>query len=285
MQVTTEQIYSKLNKIQNLPTIPEIMFDAISIIKSEPGNVIKISEIIGKDQGMATKILSVANSPLYGMLRKVSTLEFAIMIMGSNELEKIVTAISLSNAIRFKPIPNFNEQDYWKHSMAVGLVAKDIARRLGFPEIAGDAFVGGILHDIGIQLIVKYFPEEFQQIYSNLSYDKKFIECENKILGISHQEMGAFLLKKWNLPSSIFDCVQYHHEPENSLENKELVSVVHLADFITNEFNTGKGFWDQGIELNVSLCTSLGFDSHNDLVGFYSDYSELVTDTVDSIHI
>ncbi len=285
MQVGTEQIYSKLNKIQNLPTIPKIMFDAISIIKTEPGNVIKISEIIGKDQGMAAKILSVANSPLYGMLRRVSTLEFAIMIMGSNELEKIVTAISLSNAIRFKPIPNFNEQNYWKHSMSVGLVAKDIARRLGFPEIAGDAFVGGILHDIGIQLIVKYFPEEFQQIHSNLNSDKRFIDCENTIFGISHQEIGAYLLKKWNLPSSIIDCVQYHHTPENSIENKELVSVVHLADYITNEFNNGKGFWDQGVELNISLCNSLGFDTHNELIGFYSNYAELVSDTVDSIHI
>ncbi|MBK8943805.1 MAG: HDOD domain-containing protein [Ignavibacteriae bacterium] len=285
MQVSTEQIYDKLNKIQNLPTIPEIMFDAISTIKTEPGNIIKISEIIGKDQGMAAKILSVANSPLYGMLRRVSTLEFAIMIMGSNELEKIVTAISLSNAIRFKPIPNFNEQDYWKHSMAVGLVAKDISRRLGFPELAGDAFVGGILHDIGIQLIVKYFPQEFQQIYANLNSDKKFFECENHIIGLSHQEIGAYLLKKWNLPSSISDCVEFHHNPENSIENKELVAIVHLADFITTEFNNAKGVWDQGIELNTSTCNALGFDTHNELVGFYSDYSELVSDTVDSIHI
>ncbi len=285
MQVNTEQIYSKLNNIQNLPTIPEIMFDAISAIKTQPGNILKISEIIGKDQGMATKILSVANSPLYGMLRKVSTLEFAIMIMGSSELEKIVTAISLSNAIRFKPIPNFNEQEYWKHTMAVGLIAKDISRRLGFPEIAGDAFIGGILHDIGIQLIVKYFPQEFQLIFSNLREDKKFLECEINTLGMSHQEIGAFLLKKWNLPNSITDCVLYHHLPHNSNENKELVAIVHLADFITNEFRSAKGYWDQGIQLDTHNCDALGFDSHNDLVNFYSEYSDLVSDTVDSIRI
>ncbi|MCB0748824.1 MAG: HDOD domain-containing protein [Ignavibacteriales bacterium] len=276
------EVYSRLDKIKNLPAIPEIMFDAISVLKSEPGNVIKIAEIIGQDQGMVTRILSVANSPLYGMLRKVTTLEFAIMIMGSRELENVITAISLSNAIRFAPVANFNDQDYWKHSMTVGLTAKDLARRLAMPEIAGDAFIGGMLHDIGVQLIVKYFPDEYQQIFSTLNESNKFIDLETSIMGLSHQELGAYLLKKWDLPISLVECVQFHHNPLDSAENKILVAIVQLADFVTNQLKTSNNIWDEGVVLDHSLSKLLGFESYDELIKFYTEYSELMTDVVTS---
>lgn len=240
---------------------------------------------MGKDQGLVTKILSVANSPLYGMLRKVSTLEFAIMVMGSRELENIITAICLSNAVKFTTISNFNNQDYWKHSMAVGLTAKDIARKLSMPEIAGDAFIGGMLHDIGIQLLVKYFPEEYQLIFSKLNENNKFIDLENEVMGASHQDLGAYLLRKWDLPTSLIDCVQHHHYVNEANENKILVSIVHLADFILNQVNSAQVIWDNIISLDESLGKLLGFESSEDLINFYSEYFESIDDILASIHL
>ncbi len=280
-----ETVYSKLNGIKNLPAIPKIMFDAISAIKTNPGNVLKISEIIGRDQGIATKILSVANSPLYGMLRKVSTLEFAIMLLGSTELEKIITAISLSNAIRFKSIPNFNEKDYWKHSLAVGLLSKDIARRSGLQEISGDAFIGGMLHDVGVQLIVKYFPKEYEIIFKNKNENNNFLDLEVEVLGLTHQEVGAYLIDRWDLPTSLVECVKFHHNPNENLENEKLVAVIHLADYIANQFSLTEGTWDDNISVDSSISELLDSNSENDLVKFYLENSELVTDTVNSIKL
>jgi len=285
MLVDAENVYSNLNDIKNLPTIPKIMFDAISAIKSDPGNVLKISDIIGKDQGMATKILSVANSPLYGMLRKVSSLEFAIMIMGSSELEKIITAISLSNAIKFKSTQNFDEQKYFKHSLAVGLLSKDIARKLGMAEISGDAFIGGMLHDVGIQLIVKYFPTEYQKIFSNSNDDKNFSDLELETLGLSHQDIGAYLLSKWDLPTSLVECVKFHHNPANAVENSNLVTVIHLADNIANKYEAIQGFWDKNITIDYSASSVFGLGTEDDFVSFYLEYSDLVMDTINSIII
>jgi len=285
MLADVDNIYSKLDNIQNLPTIPKIMFDAITQIKTEPGNVYKISEIIGKDQGMVAKILSVANSPLFGMLRKVSSIEFAIMILGSNELEKVITAISLSNAIRFKSVANFNEQEYWKHSLAVALLSKDIARRLGMPEISGDAFIAGMLHDVGVQLIVKYFPEEYQIIFSNKNENKNFLDLEVDALGISHQDVGAYLLNKWDLPTSLVECVKFHHNPSETAENIKLVAVIHLADFVANQFDATRAIWDDNLTIDSSIKDLLTLISENDLVDYYMENSELVTDTVNSIKI
>ncbi|MCB9206967.1 MAG: HDOD domain-containing protein [Ignavibacteriales bacterium] len=276
-------IYSKLDKIQNLPAIPEVMFDAIKTIKTEPGKVLKLAEIIGKDQGLVTKILSVANSPLYGLLRKVTNLEFAIMVMGSNDLENIITAISLSNSFNKKSAANFDDKIYWKHSMSVGLVAKDICRNLGFIDISGEAFVGGMLHDIGIQLFVKYFPDEYKLVFDNNNSEDPFLQKEIEILGMSHQDMGSYLLNKWELPTSLIQCIENHHFPLLPDKTNELVAVVHLADYVVNKYCTAKGVWDNDIKLDKSIISLLDFANDEHLDNFITDYSEVIADTVSAI--
>ena len=285
MEAEKSKIYSRLDAINNLPAIPEVMFDAIATIKSDPGNVLKLSEILGKDQAMVTKILTVANSPLYGMLRKVSSLEFAIMIMGSVELQNVITAISLSNAINLKSNPNFDQKNYWQHSMAVGLIAKDIARNQGFAELSGEAFVAGMLHDVGIQLLVKYFPDEFCQISEKESEYESFFEAEFDIMGMSHQDIGAYLLNKWELPNPLIYSVENHHSPAYVTEFAELVSIVHLADYIANASLCAAGAWDKGIRISYSICENLGFEDKEKLDGFISGYFDIVSETVGQLKI
>ena len=267
----------------NLPSIPKVMFDVISTIKTYPGNTIKIAEAISKDQGITTKILSVANSALYGMQRDVSSLEFAIMILGSRELETLVTAISLSDAIKFKSVPNFNYKDYWTHSMIVGLASKDISRKLGYMDISGEAFVGGMLHDIGIQIIVKYFPNEFDAILKLVNSGVQFESAEKDVLGLTHQDVGKFIAQKWNLPKKLCDVIEFHHAPSEAQENTQLVSIVHLADSMTQEFKMGDGFWDADISFDLSIGKQIEIDSVEELGNFTNDYREVFKDTVDTI--
>ena len=285
MEAVKSNIHTKLDSINNLPAIPEIMFDAVAAIKSDPGNVIKLSEILGKDQAMVAKILAVANSPLYGMLRKVSSLEFAIMLMGATELQNVITAISLSNTISLKSNSHFNQKSYWKHSMAVGLIAKDIARNNGFTELSGEAFVAGMLHDVGIQLLVKYFAEEFEKILETESALKSFYEAEMEVLGMTHQDIGAYLLNKWELPTPLIHAVEHHHSPAFVTENTELVSIVHLADYIANNSSSASGNWDKGIKLSYSIYNNIGFDNKAGLDEFISGYSEIISETVNQLNI
>jgi putative nucleotidyltransferase with HDIG domain len=272
-----------LNNLNNLPSIPEVMYDVIKLIKSEPGNVYKLSHTIAKDQGMTTRILSVANSPLYGIPRTVSTVEFAIMILGINELQNIVTAISLSDAMKMKSTPHFNYLNYWKHSMMVGLASKDIARRLNMPDIAGDAFVGGMLHDLGIQVIVKYFPQEFKEIVNQVESGISFFNAEKEVLGLTHQETGKFLAQKWGLPQNLCDAIEFHHNPSTATENSNLASIIHLADSMTQEFRIGDIKWDANLSFDISVGSDLGFESTEALGKFTEDYRDIFTDTAESI--
>ena len=154
----------KFKNFKNLPTIPKVVSEVNQMLRDHNSNIVQLTGIIGKDQGLTTKILAVANSPLYGLPRKVASLEFAIMLLGMREISNIVTALSLAQVVKSVEIDGFDFMDFWLHSMIVGSASKDIAIKLGYPEIAGDTFVGGMLHDIGIQLTASYSPMSLKKL-------------------------------------------------------------------------------------------------------------------------
>lgn len=280
------QIISSLEKLRTLPTIPKIMFEVSNLLKEQPINNIKLAETISKDQGLTTKVLVVANSPLYGLQRKVSSLEFAILLLGAEEIGSIVTAVSLADTIKFNSSSNFRYMDYWKHSMIVATAARDIARRLSMSEIASDAFLAGMLHDLGIQLLIKYFPNEYSRILVLVEEGgESFINAEEIILGCTHQDLGKFLAQKWELPSSLCHAMEHHHKPQLAPENTMLVSIVHLADSMTHEFKIGETFWDENADFEIMVSDVLGFNSLEELSEFTSEYKVVFEDTAASIKL
>jgi len=275
---------SKLDSIGSLGFIPKIVFDVTQLIKSEPGNAIKLSNTISKDLGLTTKVLAIANSPLYGLSRKVSSLEFALMLMGTEELVQIVTAVSLADAIKFRS-ENFNYLDYWKHSMIVGASAKDIARRVGFPDLSGEAFLAGMLHDVGVQLITKYFIFEYYEISNFVKSGEIFLNAEKKALGLTHQEIGKYLAQKWKLPDSLAETLEYHHVPSLAPQSSVLSAIVHLADSMTQEFKIGNCYWDNDIYFDVAITDILGFNSAEKMAAFVADYREIFNEAAATIKL
>jgi putative nucleotidyltransferase with HDIG domain len=275
---------SKLDSIGSLGFIPKIMFDVTQLIKSEPGNAIKLAATISKDLGLTTKVLTIANSPLYGLTRKVSSLEFALILMGSEEVGQIVTAVSLADAIKFRS-EKFNYMDYWKHSMIVGASAKDIARRVGFQDLSGEAFLAGMLHDVGVQLIAKYFIDEFYEILDLVKSGDVFLNAEKKALGLTHQEIGKYLAQKWKLPDTIAETMEYHHIPSLAPQSAVLSAIVHLADSMTQEFKIGNCYWDNDIYFDVAITEILGFNSAEKMAAFVADYQEIFQEASETIKL
>jgi HD-like signal output (HDOD) protein len=276
---------SKLDSIRSLGFIPKIMFDVSQLIKSEPGNAIKLAGTISKDLGLTTKVLTIANSPLYGLTRKVSSLEFALILMGTEEVVQIVTAVSLADAIKFRSTEKFNYMDYWKHSMIVGASAKDIARRVGLPDLSGEAFLAGMLHDVGIQLITKYFIDEFYEILNLVKTGEVFHNAEKKALGLTHQEIGKYLAQKWKLPDTLAEALEYHHVPSQAPQSSVLAAIVHLADSMTQEFKIGSCYWDNDIYFDVAIIDILGFNSAEKMASFVADYQEIFEESAASIKL
>lgn len=286
MEQTTDKAQATLKRIEglkNLISIPKIIFEVSQTIKAEPGNIKKLARLIEKDQGLTTKILAVANSPLYGLQKKVSSLEFALMIMGTDEVVRIVTAISLSESLRIKSTKDFEYMEYWKHSMLVGMAARDMSIRLGFSDLFGEAFLAGMLHDVSIMVFAQHFAKEFEEIISASKINKKFFDCEKDILGIAHDDIGKILVQKWKLPEVISETIAFHHIPSQAPNNKPLASLVHLADSMTQEFKVGNCFWDKTLTFDGDVVEILNFKSAEEMVLFVSEYREVFSDTAESI--
>jgi len=224
-----------LSNVYNLPSIPKVMMEVSELLAKPTTTTAELSKVISQDQGLVTKILSIANSPLYGLPRKVSTIEFAILILGYGDIKNIVTALSMIESFKIKSDKNLDQKKFWAHSVITGVAAKRVSEDLGF-RIGGEAFIAGLLHDLGITVIHKFFHTAFEQICKDVETNNMtYNEAELENLGLTHREIGKFLAEKWNLPPALVDTVLNHETPDNATENRILTAVVHLADYMTNK--------------------------------------------------
>lgn len=278
----TEQL---LGGITNLPSIPKVIFQVTKLLDDPQTAANRLADVIIKDQGLTTKLLSIANSPLYGLRQKISSVDYAILILGFKEVKNIVTALSLTESLLLKPDKYFDVSDFWKHSMVVGSAAKAISEDLGF-DFSSDAFTAGVLHDLGIQIIYKFMRSDFKNIVEKSRVENKtIIESEYEVLGISHQEAGAFLAVKWNLPSLLCDALNNHHNPGNAENNKFFCAVIHLADYMTQKLGIGSFYWDEGLTFDPVILELLNFRTEEVLDNFIMEYEGLFKSTFDLIKV
>ncbi|MCU7492923.1 MAG: HDOD domain-containing protein [Bacteroidota bacterium] len=282
-RIQTEKL---LGNIKNLPLIPKMMFEVTKFLQSPAPTTSGLARLIGKDQGLTAKILSVANSPLYGLQRKVTSLEFAIIVLGYKEIQDIVSALSLAESIRSSTDKCFNHEEFWLHSMVVGSAAKGISQNLGHMDLGSDAFVAGMLHELGIQLMHKYMHAQFEEIFRRVSTEgESFHTAELDTLGLTHQDMGKFLAEKWNLPVVLCETLNHHHSPGEIGSRSVLASVVHLADYMTQKLQIANVYWDKDMELDPAIIDTLQLGSMENLEKFILEYKDLFVETVFTIRM
>ncbi len=272
-----------LSNIYNLPAMSTIMLEVSKLLDDPSTGTARLSKMIGRDQGLATKILSIANSPLYGLPRKVSTIDFAILIIGYQDIKNIVIALSMIESFKNKTDKNLNQKDFWLHSVMCGNGAKRVAEDLGL-KFSGEAFVGGLLHDLGIPVIHKYFHSSFEEIVRKVNEDHySNLDAEIETLGYTHQDIAGFLSKKWNLPVQLNETIMFHHTPLEGPSNIQLTSLVHFADYMTQYLEVGKFYWDNALQLNPEAAKVLGFGSVAEAETFMDNYKTLFQEESESM--
>ncbi|MFA6596772.1 MAG: HDOD domain-containing protein [Ignavibacteriaceae bacterium] len=287
IEVESRSNYYKnfLRNVQNLPSIPYMMIEVTKLLDNPRTSASELGFVISRDQGLVAKILTVANSPLYGLPRRVSTIEFAIVILGFDHIKNIVIALSMIEAFKNVDEKKWNRKTFWIHSLVTAAAAKRIADDIGYPK-SGEAFTAGLLHDLGISVIQRYFKDEFISI-CDLSENQKmsFVEAEYEILGITHQEIGNFLAEKWNLPKILSDSMLNHHEPSKNNSNNVLSAIVHLADFMTQKFGIGNFSWDENYALDEGIIPILKLGNLDYLNKFIDSYETLFKHQIESLKI
>jgi len=272
-----------LSSIRNLPSMPVVMLEVSKLLNNPLTSAADLGKVINKDQGLVAKILAVANSPLYGIPRRVSTIEFAIVILGFDHIKNIVMALSMIEAFKRNDGKNWDNASYWVHSLMTASAAKRIADELRYQR-TGEVFTAGLLHDLGITIIQRYFNSEFNAICDLVdSQEMRYLKAEELTLGLTHQEVGQLLANRWNLPESLGETIAFHHQPSALEDNKVLASIVHLADYMTQRLGIGCFYWDDNIQLDENIIEILKFGNESNLNKFIDSHEELFKNQLDSL--
>jgi len=283
-RMSPEQIESLLNDIGELPTLPSIATAIMEKTLEANISARQIAELVEKDQALALKVLKVANSPFYRRIKEISTIRGAVVLLGFNVLKSIVLSISVLNLFNNKDRQALDFYKFWQHSIACAVCAKSIAAKI-LPNSAEDAFIAGLLHDLGKviadQLICR--KGQYREVMEAMERaGADILEIEQEVVGIDHASIGKYLMERWNLPSHLSKAVGYHHSLVDITDDgttKSLCAIVHVADMVTNHLGIGVAqTQNQTGFVDPSLLNQLKITSHD-----IQDISITLKDNISSI--
>jgi putative nucleotidyltransferase with HDIG domain len=230
---TVQKIKKVTESIISLPTLPTVVSKMIELVDNPKTSAASLARLISTDQALTAKILKLANSAYYGFPREISTVNMAIVVLGFNTVKDM--GLSLSVFDMFKDTEGdtlFDVSKFWEHSIGCGAASRMMARRLKY-RFVGEAFVAGLLHDIGKVILNQYVHKEFMEILTLASLGKvTFDEAEEDIIGTGHAQVGSWLAEKWNLPKIIVESIAFHHEPWEAKTEPLLVAIVTVANYL-----------------------------------------------------
>lgn len=226
-----EENLGKINKLKELPSLPSLYHELVLLMERD-ADIVEVSNLISRDQAIASKILKLANSAFYG--RKTGNINQAIMTMGLNNVKNII----LNNSF-FKESSDAMDK-LWQHTIDTNrlcLAIYDQCLNKRIPSLFGSA---GLLHDIGRVIMYMFHGDEYGPILEeNEKTEKMLIDLELEHFHSTHQDVGAYLLNSWDLPYAYVEAAMFHHRPlDERVVNQELISVVHLADYYATELSS-----------------------------------------------
>jgi HD-like signal output (HDOD) protein len=220
-----------VKKIQQIPTLPIISQKIMAVAGNANVSFKQLVGIIEKDPALATKILKVANSAFYGLLSRVTSLEHALVILGIYEVKSIILGSSIHNFFSHSESDAFDRTRFWKHAIICSQVAKLLGREFNIRD-DDSLLLAGLIHDMGKIVIDEYFHADFLKIIEHVSSNNTtFSKAEKEILGATHYQIAAKLLKQWSFPDKVIMQVLYHHAPWYD-ENYHSI-IIYLANIFT----------------------------------------------------
>jgi putative nucleotidyltransferase with HDIG domain len=218
----------KLWALRDLPPFPWIATKVMQLFAShaEDVEIRRLIELIRADASLSSELLRRANSPLYGLQSRISSLQHAVVILGLDQVKTLSMTIGISAYLR-AALRLAVLRKCWRHSLTCALLAEELAPACGIQP--DQAYTAGLLHDIGrFALLVKY-PQAYADLLSVVVENKfHLLESERDLFDIDHCEAGAWLAKQWGFPQDLALAVSQHHAPPEA--NKfDLLRLVHVC--------------------------------------------------------
>ena len=271
-------LYGTKIDLQFLPVLPAALNKLIEISSDNEMSNKEIAKIISLDGGISAKILSIANSALFGGIVPITDLVTAVTRLGRNDVKTIAMTIYISQVLKKFTLNNVSIEDFWLHSLSVAFLSRKIISHYDFKQNFSEEelnylYLSALMHDLGYIILDIICPEKLCEF---LIVSKKnnisLFKAEQDVFHTSHSEEASKLFEYWKLPEQIIEIMKYHHTPDKT--NSKLINlgnVIHVADYLANLFGYEifKDFPHEPVQ--QSILNHFNFSSASDTSDKYLD--------------
>ncbi|NND43804.1 MAG: HDOD domain-containing protein [Xanthomonadales bacterium] len=256
-------------QFQEVPSPPQLYFDIRDELEGINGTPESLARIAGRDPALVARVLRVANSGFYARPRKVVNLADAISLLGTDAFLGLVLAAHLYAGL---PPPGLRLDRLWEHAFEVSTLAQSICRLEGGDRKASsDCLIAGLLHDIGLLVLLQNEPGLYQPLLMRSAGDEgELVRLEQETFGLDHGQLGAMILELWNLSAGVVTAVAHSHalaepRPDDSTASIIQRSVMAAECLLDNRPSMETGQQPQELESIPEAAIQRWVDARNQL--------------------
>jgi putative nucleotidyltransferase with HDIG domain len=238
--IMDDKVRQLIVQLKTIPSQPETYLAIVDELKKADPSVGRVGEIITRDPSMAAKILQLVNSPFFGLPQTVIDPGQASVLLGVDTIRDLVLIVGIFSQFDSRKLARLKLGALWDHSQRTGQLAKSIAIHIkANSKQINDAMVAGLLHDVGKLILADNFPQQYFEVNRlSTNQNQEVNLMEQKVFGVNHSQVGAYLFGLWGLSEFVQDAVAYHHEPMAAKRNDHLVLIaLHAANVLDYQVN------------------------------------------------
>jgi putative nucleotidyltransferase with HDIG domain len=290
LQKIMKESYDLLNSIPGIPAVLQNLLAELDQ-PADKVNLLRVAELLGRDESLAAQCLRLANSPLFGLKIPTDSLRGAVRTLGIAHTREVTLSCSM---MRIGASHNHSDfYVFWEHSLSCAIISRKLARSVGFSD-PEKAYLSGLLHDLGYAVNLVLAPKQTKAAIAKGARQSKFMGAsEFEELGFTHCQSGEVLARKWNFSDDIVEVILCHHNPKAAVINPALVAIVALADRLCRSSNLGLGYaespdpaaeWHSDWAILAKNCPLAAQMNWHDFVQDSGKYLSEIRDLVKSMY-
>ncbi len=228
--------------IDRMPSLPTSVTKVLEICNRPDTSPNDLNRVISLDPVLTGQVLKLINSAYYALPNRITSLTRAIIMLGINTVKNLALATSVLSSFKDRmPCRKLTMDEFWAHSLGVGVIAKTLASIAGVSASEQETyFVAGLLHDLGKIPLANKFPKEYDQVVEKAGNNGAcLVECEQEIFGIDHLHVGGMIADKWKLNNDMKSAIVGHCLECEELSADKFAIFVALADYLALRFELG----------------------------------------------